>query len=100
MIGGAATVMVAVAVFPAPPFDDVTAEVVFTSAPEAAPVTVIVNRQVPFTGKSKPESVIVFPPLTASVPVPQTVLIPLATVSPDGNVSVKPTPVRPTVFAL
>lgn len=42
-----------------------------------------------------PESEMVFPPLVVSVPL-QTVLVPLAIVSPAGSTSVKATPVRAT----
>jgi hypothetical protein len=43
IVGGVATVRLAVAVFPVPPFVEVTLPVVFVYCPEAAPVTVMLN---------------------------------------------------------
>ena len=45
-----------------------------------------------------PTSEMVFPPLAANVP-PQAEVVPLGTVRPGGNVSVKETPASGTVFA-
>src|SRR5216683_6989813 len=68
--------------------------------PEAAPVTVTLNWQLLFVLIVVPDSVTVFVPLMVRLLVPpQTLLIPLATVSPAGSVSVKATPVRATELA-
>src|SRR5438128_2408415 len=62
IVGGFATVRLAVAVLPVPPFVDVTAVVVFVYWPPAAPVTVTLNWHWPPAAIVVLESVIVFPP--------------------------------------
>src|SRR5713101_3704436 len=68
--------------------------------PEAAPVTVTLNWHWLLVLIVVPESVMVFVPLMVRLLVPpQTLLVPLTTVSPAGKLSVKATPVSATVFA-
>src|ERR1051326_5495236 len=92
MDGGEATVKLAVAVLPVPPLVELTAPVVFVYCPEAAPVTVTENWQVPFTATVAPVRARPVGAVVVSVP-PQTEEVALATVSPVGSVSVKATPV-------
>lgn len=88
----------AVAVFPVPPFVDVTLPVVLVYVPVVVPVTVTLNEQVP-----PATIVVVFRSaiiLVAAVVVrlfipPQTENVPSATDSPKGNTSVNATPVKP-----
>src|SRR5204863_1450445 len=47
MVGAATTVIIAVAMFPVPPFVEVTAPVVLVFTPTVVPVTVTLNVQVP-----------------------------------------------------
>src|ERR1041385_5244253 len=98
MDGGEATVKLAVAVLPVPPLVELTAPVVFVYCPEAAPVTVTENWQVPFTATVAPVRAIPVGAVVVSVP-PQTEEVALATVRPVGSVSVKATPVSATAFA-
>jgi hypothetical protein len=83
IVGAAATVRLADAVLPVPPFVEVTLPVVLVNWPDAAPVTV--------TLKTHWAVVVKVPP--------QTVAEALATVRPVGSVSVKATPVSATVLA-
>jgi hypothetical protein len=96
--GGEATVKLAEAVLPVPPFVEVTAPVVLVYWPEAAPVTVTLNWHWPFAAMVAPVKAIPVGAVVVSVP-PQTVAEALATVSPVGRVSVNATPVSATVFA-
>ena len=98
MVGGVATVRLAEAVLPVPPFVEVTFPVVLVYWPEAAPVTVTLNWHWLFTAIVAPESAIPVGAVVVSVP-PQTVAVPLATVRPVGSVSVKATPVSGSTFA-
>jgi hypothetical protein len=68
--------------------------------PDVAPVTVTLNWHWLFVLIVVPESVMVFVPLMVRLLVPpQTLLVPLTTVSPVGSVSLKATPVKATVLA-
>ena len=98
MLGGLATVRLAVAVFPVPPLVELTAPVVFVYWPDAAPVTVTLNWHWPFTAIVAPVRAIPVGAVVVSVP-PHTVDVPLATVNPVGNVSVNATPASATVLA-
>ncbi len=98
MVGGVATVKLAVAVLPVPPLVEVTLPVVLVNCPAAAPVTVTENWQVPPAAIVAPVSEMPVGFVVVSVP-PQTVEVALATVSPVGSVSVKATPVNATAFA-
>src|SRR5579885_3616372 len=96
--GGEATVKLAVAVLPVPPFVEVTLPVVFVYWPEAAPVTVTENWHWPLAAIVAPDSEIPVGAVTVRVP-PQTDAVAFATVRPVGSVSVKATPVSDCAFA-
>jgi hypothetical protein len=98
MEAGVATVKLAEAVLPVPPFVEVTLPVVLVNCPEAAPVTVTENWHWLFTAMVAPVKAIPVGEVVVSVP-PQTVAEAFATVSPVGSVSVKATPVRGSTFA-
>src|SRR5262249_38139503 len=98
MLGGVATVRFAVAVLPVPPLVELTLPVVLVYWPDAAPVTVTLNWQLPFAAIVAPVSAMPVGAVVVSVP-PQTVEVALATVKPVGRVSVKATPVSETVLA-
>ena len=98
IVGGEATVKLALAVLPVPPFVEVTLPVVLVYRPEAAPVTVTLNWHWLFTAIVAPVSAMPVGLVVVNVP-PQTVADALATVSPVGNVSVNATPVKATVLA-
>jgi hypothetical protein len=97
MVGGASTTNVAEAVFPLPPFVEVTLELILFFVPAVVPVidTVIVH---------VPPGTIVAPltltlpgaPVIEGDPHPAEVGA-AATTSPDGNGSVNPTPTSVTV---
>src|SRR5262249_6831813 len=94
IVGGATTVIVAVLlVAPVPPFADVMGPVVLFLTPAAVPVTLMLMLQLLPAPIDAPVSVIRLPPVIVSVPL-QPVVVPLATVRPDGRVSVNPTPVN------
>lgn len=98
MLGGVPTERLAVAVFPVPPFVEVTFPVVLVYWPETAPVTVTLNWHWPFVLMAAPVSAIPVGAVVVNVP-PHTVAEAFATVSPVGNVSVNATPVKATEFA-
>jgi hypothetical protein len=94
--GGATTARLADAVPPVPPFAEATAPVVLLSAPAAVPITFTVKLHEELAVKAAPDRVALLDPAVAViVPPPQLPLKPLgvATTMPEGNVSVKPTPV-------
>jgi len=97
-LGAVATVKVAVLlVVPVPPLVDVTAPVVLFQTPPVAPLTVTLNWISEPAGTVAPESCITpVPAVVVRVP-PASLALEVATVTPDGNVSVKPTPVNATV---
>jgi hypothetical protein len=68
IVAGLSTVTLAEAVFPVPPFVDVTAVVVLLLSPDVVPVTVTKNVQVPPAGIVAPASVIKLLVLTDNVP--------------------------------
>src|SRR6476659_10911904 len=82
--GGEATVRLAEAVLPVPPFVEVTLPVVLVYCPEAAPVTVTLNWHWPLVLIVAPESAIPVGAVVVSVP-PQTVAVASAMVSPVGR---------------
>ena len=97
IVGGEATDMLALAVLPVPPLVDVTAPVTLFLRPCVAPVTVTLIVQVPLAAIVPPLNVMMFGEVVVKVP-PQTLVGPaVGTVNPLGSVSVKATPVRPTV---
>ena len=98
IVGGVATVKLAEAVLPVPPFVEVTFPVVLVNCPAAAPVTVTLNWHWLFAAIVAPDRAIPVGAVVVSVP-PQTVAEALATVSPVGSVSVNATPVSATAFA-
>lgn len=78
---------------------DVREPVLFVYVPAAAgPVTVTEKEHIQLTGRLAPTRLIVFPPLVVSVPPLQALAEPSATLSPVGNVSVKPSPSRSLLF--
>src|ERR1043166_6208509 len=97
IVGGVATVRLAVAVLPVPPLVEVTLPVVLVNWPAAAPVTVTEKVHWPPTATDAPASEMLVGFVVVSVP-PQTVDVPLATVSPVGSVSLKATPASAAVL--
>src|SRR5258708_21843618 len=97
----AATVMLADAVFPVPPFVEVTAPLVLFLTPPVVPITVTATVQELLIAMVPP--VREMRPLAgAAVATPPHVLLSpfgLATTKPEGNVSLKATPVSATVLA-
>ena len=104
IVGGATTVRLALAVRPVPPSFDVTAVVVLFLAPAAVPVTFTEKVQNELAATLAPVRLTTLPPAVAEiVPPPQLPLSPLlgeATASPEGSVSLKPTPVKVMVVLL
>jgi hypothetical protein len=94
---GAFTVRVAVAAAPAGASLDATVEVVLTLVPAVVPSTFSDTVQDPLAATEPPESVKLPLPATAVLVPPQVELkaFGVATTTPDGNVSVNATPVRP-----
>lgn len=68
MEGGATTVTVALAIFPVPPFAEVTAPVVLFFTPAVAPVTVTLNVQLPLAASKPPLNAIVSGAVVVNVP--------------------------------
>src|SRR6266849_2505829 len=101
MVGGLATVTLADAVLPVPPFVEVTFPVVLFFTPEVVPVTLTVSVQVLLTAIVPPVSDTLPEPATAVAAPPQVLVKPfgVATTNPAGSVSVKATPVSATVLA-
>jgi hypothetical protein len=98
MVGGVATVRLAEAVLPVPPFVEVTFPVVLVNWPAAAPVTVTLNWHWPLAAIVAPDNAIPVGAVVVRVP-PQTVVVAFATVKPVGSVSLNATPVSATAFA-
>lgn len=90
--GGATTVTDALAVFPVPPFVEVTVPVVLFFTPAVAPVTVTLKVQLPLAAIVPPLNAITLGAVTVRVP-PHCAEVELVTVSPVGKVSVNATPV-------
>ena len=98
MVAGEATVKLADAVLPVPPFTEVTAAVVLVYCPEAAPVTVTLKvHGVPTATDALERLIALLVAKVCSVP-PHTVELELATVRPVGSVSWNATPVSETVL--
>lgn len=103
--GGVNTVTVAEAVFPVPPFVEVTAPVVLFCVPAAVPVTFTEKLQLLFVGMVAPERLTLFIPCAAVIAPPSVAQEPplspfgVDTANPAGSVSVKATPVSEVVFA-
>jgi hypothetical protein len=101
IVGGDATVMLAVAVLPVPPLVEVTLPVVFVNCPEVAPVMLTTIVQVLF-GPMVPLLRLMVPePATAVAVPPQELAKPFGddTTNPAGKLSTNATPVRATVLA-
>lgn len=96
--GGEATVMLALAVLPVPPFVELTLPVVLVNCPETAPVTVTLNWHWLFVAMVAPERAMPVGAAVVRLP-PHTLDVPLATLRPAGNVSVNATPASATVLA-
>jgi hypothetical protein len=96
MEGGASTARFADAVPPVPPFVDVSAPVVLLCDPAVVPVTFTEKLQEDVAARVAADKITLAVPCVAvMVPPPQDPVSPLgvATTKPEGNVSVKPTPV-------
>ena len=94
IVGGATTVRLAEAVPPVPPSVEVTALVVLFLAPAVVPVTLTVSVHEPPAGRPPLASPTLPAPATAVTVPPHVLANPfgVATTSPAGSVSVKPTP--------
>src|SRR5262249_44911179 len=79
-------------VAPGPLSVEVITPVWFTHAQAVAPVTVTLNMQVPLAASVPPLNEIILGEVAVTVP-PQTLALPVGTVNPAGNVSVKAMPV-------
>lgn len=99
--GGVATVKLAEAVLPVPPFVELTAPLVLVYWPDAVPVTFTTRVQLVLTAMLPPVREMLVEPATAVAVPPQVFERPFGveTTSPVGNVSVNATPVSATVFA-
>src|ERR1700691_4900546 len=95
--GGATTIRVADAATPGPPSLDAIALVVLTWVPAMVPITFTVILQSELAARVPAERLTLPLPATAATVPPQLLDIPLgdATTIPDGNVSVKASPVNP-----
>jgi len=94
IVGGATTVRVAVLlVDPGPVSVALTGPLVLFFTPGVAPVTITLIMQLPPAPIEPPVSEIVPGAVVVSVPPPQVVELPFATVRPAGRVSVNATPV-------
>ena len=101
IVGGEATVKLADAVLPVPPFVEDTFPVVLLFPPKVVPVTFTVKVQLLLAAMFPPVSETLPEPATA-VAVPPHVLVKpfgVATTKPAGSVSVNATPVSATAFA-
>src|SRR5215471_683478 len=101
MLGGFATVRLAVAMFPVPPFVDETAPEVLVYCPDTPEVTFTTSVQELFTATLPPvRLMLVLPDVADAVP-PQPLVKPfgVATTNPVGSVSLNATPLSATVFA-
>jgi hypothetical protein len=101
IVGGLATVILADAVLPAPPFVELTVPVVLFFTPEVVPVTFTERVHEVLTAAVPPVRLTVLPPAAAEGVPPQVLVKPfgVATSRPAGNVSEKATPVCDTVLA-
>jgi hypothetical protein len=102
IVGGATTVRVALAVVPVPPLVELTVPVVLTLLPAVLAVTSTFTSQLaPGVAIAPPLRLIELAPAVGEYVPPQ--VLPefgvVATTTPDGNVSLTPTPVSPTVLA-
>ena len=101
IVGGLATVMLADAVLPVPPFVEVTAPVVLFFTPDVVPVTFTeIEHELLIATVPVLRATLPLPAMAVAVP-PQVLVSPfgVATAMPDGSGSVKATPVNATVFA-
>src|ERR1041385_575740 len=100
MAGGATTKMLAVAALPVAPIADVTVLVVLVCVPAAVPVTFTENEHELEAARVAPDRLMTLAPCVAViVPLPQLPVSPFGveTISPDGKVSLKLTPLSPAV---
>src|SRR5579864_5189753 len=94
--------MKAVAAFPVPPLVEVTGLVVFVYEPSVVPTTLTEKTHHEYGAMVAPLSLIVEVPAVATMVPPShepIMLLGVAISSPAGSVSLKPTPVRFTLFA-
>src|SRR5882724_1290220 len=101
IIGGEATVRLAEAVLPVPPFVEVTFPVVLFFTPEVVPVTFAISVQLLLAAIVPPVSEMLPEPATAVAVPPQVLVKPfgVATTTPAGKVSANATPVSAPAFA-
>ena len=99
IIGAATTVIEAVAAFPGPNSLDVTNPVTLVWRPVVTPWTFTINVH-PAGATVAPARLMLLDPATAVIVPPQEPVNPfgVATTSPAGNVSLKPTPVNGVAF--
>ncbi|HKV41953.1 MAG TPA: hypothetical protein VJX67_22305 [Blastocatellia bacterium] len=98
IVAGATTVIEAVLLkAPVPVSVALIAPVVLFFTPAVTPATVTLKLQVPPAATVAPASETVLGAVVVNVPPPHVVAVPLATVNPAGSVSVKLTPVIPSV---
>jgi hypothetical protein len=100
--GGETTVTLAFDVLPVPPLVELTVTLLFFN-PAVLPVTLTVKLQEAFAARVAPDKLTeVVPAVAVIVPPPQLPVKPLGveTTSPEGKLSVKPTPVNEIVFAV
>src|SRR6476659_8493623 len=99
--GGVATVKLAEAVLPVPPFVELTAPLVLVYWPDAVPVTFTTRVQFVLTAMLPPVREMLVEPATAVAVPPQVLVRPfgVATTRPVGRVSANATPFSGTAFA-
>ena len=100
MVGGATTLIEAVAGAPVPPSFELTLLVVLLCVPAAIPVTFTEKLQDAFAARVPPARAMLFVPAVAvTVPAPQELLKPFGVemTSPEGNASLNTRPVRADV---
>jgi hypothetical protein len=96
MVGGATTVVEALAVVPVPPLVDEITPVVLFFTPAVVPVTVTLKIQLLLAAMLAPDKLSVPGVAVVNVP-PHCTLLPFASVRPEGSMSVNPTPVNAVV---
>jgi hypothetical protein len=101
IVAGVATVRFADAVLPVPPLVEVTFPVVLVKFPDVVPTTLTAIAQDALADTVPPPKLMLAEPAVAVAVPPQVLLSPfgVATIRPDGSVSVKAAPVRATVLA-
>ena len=101
-VGAAMTFKVAVAVFPLPPFVELTAPVALVLAPSVVPLTSILTVQVVLAPIAPPDKLMTDVFCVAVTVPPQEFVKPFGVLitKPDGNESVKDNPLKDAEFPL